>query len=259
MTNRNILERLAGRVRRMLGGSPPSSPGIAGYALSADDLPQYRSDEPGDLETAFFNKTGRVAHKWVHFLPVYDRILAPFRGREIRFLEIGVSLGGSLELWRDYFGPDAKILGVDVNPECAERVDPPNVVRIGSQADTEFLDSVLAELGVPDIILDDGSHVANHQFVSFRHLFPKLADGGLYIIEDCHTAYWESFGGAYGDAENAIGLAKTLIDDLHGWYHDEGSKLAPREWLESVQVFDSVIVIQKRQRLRPGHWHSPAT
>ena len=26
--------------------------------------------------------------------------------------------GGSLEMWRDYFGPKAHIYGVDINPDC---------------------------------------------------------------------------------------------------------------------------------------------
>jgi len=50
-------------------------------------------------------------------------------------LEIGVSFGGSLEMWREYFGPEATIFGIDIDPECANRFARPNQVRIGSQDD----------------------------------------------------------------------------------------------------------------------------
>ncbi len=68
--------------------------------------------------------------------------------------------------------------------------DAPNQVRIGSQDDPAFLRSVIDEMGSPDIILDDGSHVSDHQKISFETLWPLLKVGGLYVIEDLHTAYF---------------------------------------------------------------------
>ena len=103
-------------------------------------------------------------------------------------IEIGVFEGGSLDMWQRYLGADASIVGIDINPGCADRVDPPNVVHIGSQADRAFLEGVVAEFGAPELILDDGSHIARHQRASFEILFPLLQDGGLYIIEDTHTS-----------------------------------------------------------------------
>ena len=77
-----------------------------------------RSENPGPIETLYFENTGRLANKWLHYLPVYDRVMAPFRDKAPTMLEIGVFFGGSLELWRKYFGPDATIFGIDINP-CA--------------------------------------------------------------------------------------------------------------------------------------------
>ena len=67
--------------------------------------------------------------------------------RALRFLEIGVSHGGSLEVWRKYFGPDAVIHGLDIDPQCAYVV-PPSVARvhIGSQGDKELLRRVVEEM-----------------------------------------------------------------------------------------------------------------
>ena len=68
-----------------------------------------------------------------------------YRGKKIRFLAIGVSKGGSLQMWRKYFGEDAIIYGIDIDPECAQLDGIAGQVRIGSQADTAFLESVVAE------------------------------------------------------------------------------------------------------------------
>jgi hypothetical protein len=59
-----------------------------------------------------------IVHKWRHYLDVYDRHLSRFRNSSFKMLEIGVFKGGSMRLWRDYFGSDAVLFGVDIDPEC---------------------------------------------------------------------------------------------------------------------------------------------
>jgi cephalosporin hydroxylase len=247
----SMLIRLAGKAAKSLCRN--RAPDFRELALSYDQAIKRMSPAPGPLERYFFENTGRLAHKWVHFLPVYDRVLADYRDRPVTMLEVGVAQGGSLEMWRHFFGPSATIYGVDINPDCAERFDPPNEVRIGSQADPAFLRRVVEEAGPPDIILDDGSHVASHQRATFDALFPLLKVGGLYMIEDLHTAYWPNFGGGYRRAGTAIELVKDLIDDQHAWYHGRGERAAPRASIGSIQVFDSIVVIEKAERQRPGH------
>ncbi len=83
-------------------------------------------------------------------------------------LEIGVSKGGSLALWRKALGDRATIFGIDIDPKCAEFDGKFAKVRIGSQADASFLKSVVDEMGGVDLVLDDGSHVASHQRASFE-------------------------------------------------------------------------------------------
>jgi len=205
----------------------------------------------GSIEQRFYAGGEHVVDKWLHYLPIYDRFFLPFRGQPVRMLEIGVGGGGSLDMWRDFFGPDATIFGIDINPKCSGRVNPPNQVRIGSQADATFLDEVLAELGRPDIVLDDGSHIGSHQIASFRHLFPQLPPGGLYLIEDLHTSYWDRFEGGYGKANTGIGLVRSLIDDQHGWHHDHPANYVPAAEIGGIHMFDSIVVIEKADRVRP--------
>ena len=241
------------RAKSELKITPPPSRNIGAFKLSKAAAKEQASKTPGPCEQIFFSKKGRPVHKWIHYLEIYDKLFASYRGRPVKFLEIGISLGGSIEMWREYFGPQSEILGIDVNPVCEHRVDPPNKAVIGSQADEAVLEKALWELGTPDIILDDGSHIAHHQIATFKYLFPHLADGGLYLIEDCHTAYWLEFGGAYGRSDNAIGLAKTLIDDIHGWYHKAGPKYCSADEVRSVSIYDSIVSIEKRKEPRPGH------
>ena len=222
--------------------------------LPLAELEKLSLQHDNDLARLFFHHEGRITQKWVHYLELYDNYLSRFRDRPIRMLEIGVNRGGSLQLWREYFGKDALIFGVDLNPECAEIADPPTQIRIGSQADPKFLKSVIAEMGTPDIIIDDGSHVARHQQVSFQTLFPLLAPGGVYAIEDMHTAYWRGeWGGGYRRSGTAVELVKQLIDDMHGWWHRRPAQMASKEDIAAIHVHDSITFIEKGPREKPRH------
>ena len=215
-----------------------------------------------ELGALFFAQRGRSVFKWTHYLPAYDEQFAPFRTgfplpdgtqRPLRLLEIGVLDGGSLRLWRDYFGPDAVIAGVDIDPRVAAIDDLDLMVRIGSQADPAFLREVVREMGGVDIVLDDGSHVAKHQRASFDTLFPLLSDGGLYAVEDLHTSYWADYGGGYRRDSAFIEVVKALIDDMHAWYHRQGDKVgaSAATTIPKITIYDSIAFIAKTARQRP--------
>jgi cephalosporin hydroxylase len=124
-------------------------------------------------------------------------------------LEIGVLKGASLRAWQDIF-PKCKVIGIDIEPLCKEK-NPDLNIYIGDQKDTEFLSMVINEIGVPDIIIDDGGHKRSQQIESLRFLFPKLGTNGLYIIEDLQTNYLPQ----WNDQEySTIDYLKSLIDPL---------------------------------------------
>ena len=225
---------------------------------SAEEAQVIAASASSPLAEIAYGHEGRTVDKWTHYLDIYDRHFAQYRGKPVKMLEIGVFKGGSLDIWRKYFGPAATIFGVDINPECANFVDAPNQVRIGSQADAQFLTDVVKEMGGVDIILDDGSHIAPHQRASFRALFPLLNSDGIYAIEDVHTAYWPGgYEGGYGRSGSAIELAKTVVDDMHGWYHNQGVKVAPQEELLGVHFYDSIIFIDKGRKPKPRNVRIP--
>lgn len=212
-----------------------------------------RPEHSGPIAEIFYSGRCRRIHKWAHYLPIYERVFSGLRGTSFKMLEIGVCGGGSLDMWREYFGEAALIYGIDIDPECVKLDTEQTPVRIGSQDDPDFLRRVVREMGGLDVVLDDGSHVASHQQTSFETLWPLLRDGGLYVVEDTHTSYWKAYGGGYRKPMTAIEHAKQIIDDMHGWYHANGTKTAARDEVGSVQIFDSIIVIEKQKRPQPGH------
>ena len=143
----------------------------------------------GDLVDIFVNNKDKIIHKWHHYIPIYDKYFNIYRNKNIRFLELGVSKGGSLSMWRKYFGKDATIFGIDIQESCKDFNGIDGEVRIGSQNDENFLLDVINEMGGVDIILDDGSHKMKHIRNSLKVLFPQLTEGGIYMIEDLHKSY----------------------------------------------------------------------
>ena len=131
---------------------------------------------------------------------------------------------------------------------------PGTSVEIGNQADPAFLADLAATHGPFDAILDDGSHVCAHQIASFENLWPHLADGGVYMVEDCHTSYWPGFGGGYRNEASFIEYAKRMIDRMHSWYTDQDA-LFPfdpiAKELHSIRCYDSIVVAEKRQKAAP--------
>ncbi len=206
----------------------------------------------GDLLPLFAENEGPLVHKWHHYIPLYDRYFSRYRSTKVRMLEIGVSKGGSLAMWRKYFGSDAILYGIDIDPRCAAFDGKNAQVRIGSQADRGFLEAVVSEMGGIDIVLDDGSHVMQHIRSSLEILFPLLHNGGTYLIEDLHTCYWRNWGGGYRSGQNIFRLVSELIDDMHHWYHDSGvkhSSISPG--VSGIHVHDSIVVLEKDAVAQP--------
>jgi hypothetical protein len=131
----------------------------------------------------------------VEYLHHYEEHFKELVDRDVRLLELGVKTGGSLLLWRDYF-KRGLIAGLDINPVQIE--DPMDRISVyqGAQQDTHLLDRIGAEVAPNgfDIIIDDCSHIGVLSRVSFWHLFDNhLKSGGLYIVEDWGTGYWDSW------------------------------------------------------------------
>jgi SAM-dependent methyltransferase len=198
------------------------------------------------LWSDFLTNDKRVINKWKHYFPIYERHFKDFVYKPVTFIEIGCGLGGSLAMWKRYFGPHARIIGIDIDPECKKFEEDQIEVHIGRQQDFTFLQSLIEDAGVPDIVLDDGSHIMSHVMASFQFLYSRMPKNGVYMVEDLHTAYWEEFEGGLRKPSTFIELCKSLIDELNA-DHNRGA-LPPTEFTRttmSMHFYDSVAVFER--------------
>lgn len=203
------------------------------------------------LEDIFKNCSHR-SDKWQHYFEIYERHLNKFRNNSPTIVEIGVQGGGSLEMWANYFGPNARIIGIDIDPNCANlKYDNPNIqIVIGDQADYVFWEKFNSEIGNIDICIDDGGHLANQQIVTFEKVFPQLNYGGTFICEDCHTSYWPEYDGNLFKPGTFIEYAKTYVDIVNSnWINNKHIEFHRREQiaenLTNICFYDSVVVFEK--------------
>jgi hypothetical protein len=182
--------------------------------------------------------------KWISYFEVYDRYFGKYRGKPLKMLEIGIFQGGSLKMWKEYFGENASIVGIDINPGCKQYEEPQIDIRIGSQDDAEFLRKVSEEFGPFDIVLDDGGHMMDQQIISFENLFPQVKNGGVYLCEDVHTSYWDEYVGGLNRPGTFIEVTKTLIDHVNGW-HIKGGRSPYTKSIKAIHCYDSIVVFEK--------------
>jgi len=211
-------------------------------------------DKGNPLLDDFMGNSARCIHKWVDYFDVYHRSLARYRNRPITFLEIGVQNGGSAHMWRRYFGPQAKIIGVDIDPACKALENEGFEIYIGDQADPAFWQSFLSKHSEIDVVIEDGGHSMTQQIVTFNALFPALRHGGTYICEDTHTSYFPAHGGGLAKPGTFHEYVKGLIDDMHAWYHTPLSTLDASymaHHLYAISFFDSIVVMEKKKRNPP--------
>ena len=205
------------------------------------------------LKAWFDANTDRRIDKWSHYFEVYDRHFSRFRHSDICVVEFGVSQGGSLSMWRDYFGPKAKIYGVDVNEHCKVFKEEGTEILIGDQGDRNFLKSLIDIVSRIDILIDDGGHTMDQQIRTFEELFPYISQNGVYLCEDCHTSYWSKFGGGYRKKGSFIEYCKLLIDQMNAW-HSKTTRLRVTDFTKSAKsmhFYDSIVVVEKGEVLKP--------
>lgn len=127
--------------------------------------------------------------KHTNYFDVYDRLLSKYIGKPITFVEIGVLDGGSLFMWREFFGNGARIIGVDLNPNAVKWREHGFEIYVGDQSNPQFWVNFFREIGDIDILLDDGGHRNIQQIVTVQSSLPHVLDGGLVIVEDTQTSF----------------------------------------------------------------------
>lgn len=192
---------------------------------------------------------GRGIWKWEHYFDIYDRHFSRFRNTEVSVLEIGIYSGGSLEMWRDYFGPKSHIYGVDNNLECKKYETRNTKIFIGDQGKKEFWEEFRHLVPHLDIVIDDGSHLPDDQITSIRELLPHLHRGGVYLCEDLHGRKSMLNAGAH----YIHGLAHKLNEMKNSFSGENNERTLgclPTEfqkYINSIHLYPFVAVIEKNK------------
>jgi hypothetical protein len=210
---------------------------------------------PKSLKQQFLGFAGRDIYKWEHYFDIYDRHCSRYVNGSPKVLEIGVMRGGSLQLWKNYFGPGSSLHGVDINPRCKQYEEESVMVHIGDQGNEDFLRELGDEYGPFDVVIDDGSHQVHHQKITLEALWPYIKNNGVYICEDTHTSYFTRFGGGYGREGTFIERAKGLVDCLHMWWSGRMSREQSESWtsqLASVHFYPACVVLEKQAMTEPN-------
>lgn len=205
------------------------------------------------LKQYFDQNNLNAINKWEHYFEIYDKYFNKYIDRKVVLLEIGVYQGGSINMWKNYFGSNLTIYAIDINPDCKQFESENVKVFIGSQQDREFLKMVKSQIPKVDILIDDGGHTMQQQIVSFEELFDHIKDDGIYFIEDLHTSYWLNFGGGYLNSKSFIEYSKKLIDQLNAW-HSKDKNFNITQFTKSaysMHFYDSILVIEKKLMSNP--------
>ncbi len=219
----------------------------AAYAFSRayrDSVPEASSsvsESKNPLMEYFQNhQKGPGLWKWEHYFEIYHRHLSKFVGRKVDVLEIGIYSGGSLEMWRNYFGEKCHIYGVDIQGACKTYENDHVSVFIGDQADKAFWSTFRKSVPGIDVLIDDGGHTPEQQQITLEEMLRHLRPGGVYICEDVHGVFnrFAAYATGLVSELNSIAFAPGSV------YQSKATQY--QSAIHSIHFYPYLVVIEKR-------------
>ncbi|MDC0480052.1 class I SAM-dependent methyltransferase [Candidatus Marinimicrobia bacterium] len=207
------------------------------------------------------NYRGPLLHKWKHYFDIYESHLSKYRNKSPKILEIGVYHGGSLKMWKEYFGEGTKIFGVDINPNSKQAESKDIQIIIGDQKNRKFLKKLKKRIGLVDILIEDGGHTMEQQITTLQELYQMVDTPGTILIEDVHTSYWKEYGGGFRKKGTFIQYSKDLVDSLNenhirsdGFFRSNKKMVLDNQFnsdFYSMSFYDSIVAIEKKEKEIP--------
>ena len=187
-----------------------------------------------------FLKSKYYSTKYKKYFDVYDQLFNKLINKKITIIEIGILNGGSLFMWRRYFGKKANIIGVDLNPKTKQLEKYGFKIFNGDQSNKKFWDKLFKKIGKADIIIDDGGHTNVQQTLTAVYTVPNIKNGGMLVIEDTHASYQKKFQNP--NKFSFINFSKKIIDDINYTYPNIGKfNYSLNKFIHSIEYFESIV------------------
>jgi hypothetical protein len=186
--------------------------------------------------------------KYDNYFPAYEALLQKYVGRDVTIVEVGILNGGSLFMWRKFFGPKARVIGIDLNPDAREWEKHGFEIYIGDQSSDTFWTELFQKIGKVDVVIDDGGHTNRQQIITSHYAIQNINNGGLLIVEDVHTNYFREFGNP--SRYSFVNFAHRIVDGVNSRAYSLRRTYAQySSRVYSVSFFESMVVFQIDSRL----------
>ncbi|QWC95508.1 class I SAM-dependent methyltransferase [Polynucleobacter paneuropaeus] len=190
-----------------------------------------------------YKKSPYLSLKHSTYFQVYEELLTQYKNTAFTFVEVGILNGGSLFMWREFFGNKARIIGIDLNPLAKKWEKDGFEIFIGSQSSPQFWDQFFKEVGMIDVLLDDGGHTEEQQIITTSHCIPFINDGGMLIIEDVQTSYLKAAGNP--SKYSFISYAKNIVDAINSRNPQVNiSENSLKKRIYSATFYDSIVAFK---------------
>ena len=214
-------------------------------AIKPKDLSKKSLDLNSNLRLfQIYKNLKHVSLKYDTYFQAYEETFSKYVGKEITFVEVGVLHGGSLFMWREYFGKKSRIIGIDLHPAAKELEKHGFEIYIGSQSDINFWKKFFSKIGKIDILLDDGGHGNVQQIVTLSEAIHNTNDDGTIVIEDTHTSYLKKFGNP--SKYSFMNYSKYLIDVINSRFSDikviKNNNFKNK--IYSISFYESIVAIK---------------
>jgi hypothetical protein len=189
------------------------------------------------------NKEGNGIWKFEHYFDIYQHHFSKYVGKEVHIVEVGIYSGGSLKMWKSYFGDKCKIYGIDIVEECLSYESEGIKIFIGDQENRSFWKSFKEKVPRVDILIDDGGHLVEQQIATLEEILPHISPGGVYLCED-----------VAGDRNKFTAYINGIQNHVNGINHVEGTlqtskSSAFQQQVCSIHQYPFVFVIEKHDIL----------
>ena len=214
-------------------------------AINPKDLSKESLELNSNLRLfQIYKNLKHVSLKCDTYFQAYEEMFNRYVEKEITFVEVGVLHGGSLFMWKEYFGKKARIIGIDLNPKAKELEKHGFEIFIGSQSDKNFWNNFYSKIGKIDILLDDGGHTNDQQVVTLSETINNVNNGGLIVIEDVHTSYMKKFGNP--SKHSLIKYSKYLVDVVNSRFSETKLKInnSHKKKIYSISYYESIVALK---------------